>query len=56
MLVSFSKLFAFILNNSKAEMDYGRLLENEEMFLKRAALLKLILEKINLFNDKFKCP
>ena len=56
MLISFSKLFVFISNNSKEEMDWTRLADSEDMFLKRYVLLKLMLEKILLLNDKFKIP
>lgn len=56
LLVSFAKLFTFIVNNSKEDIDWSRYVDQEDMFLKRAALLRLILEKMSLINDKFKCP
>lgn len=56
VLITFSKLFSFVLNNWKGDFDWARYLQGEEYFLKRNALLKLILEKLTLLNDKFVCP
>jgi hypothetical protein len=49
-------MFAYIVNNWKDEFDWERYLGAEDTFNKRTALLRLILEKITLFNDKFICP
>ena len=56
MLVAYSRLFAFICSNSREEFDLPRLVQNEELFQKRSVLLKLIVEKLTLLSDKFKCP
>lgn len=56
MIVAFAKLFGYVLANSKEEMDWSRYSEGEELFHKRAALLRLIIEKVGLLNDKYKCP
>jgi hypothetical protein len=45
-----------LLNNWKSDFDWPRYLQGEESFVKRNALLKLILEKLTLLNDKFVCP
>lgn len=45
-----------MLNNWKGDFDWVRYLQGEEYFVKRNALLKLILEKLTLLNDKFVCP
>lgn len=37
-------------------MQWDKYADREGNFLKRAALLKLIIEKVTLLNDKFKCP
>lgn len=56
LLIAFAKMFAYIVNNWKDEFDWERYLAAEDTFTKRTALLRLILEKITLFNDKFICP
>ncbi len=43
LLVSFAKLFSFVCTNSKEEIEWNRYTDEEDNFLKRAALLRLIL-------------
>jgi len=56
LLISFAKLFSFIANNWKEEFNWEGYVLGEELFVKRNALLRLILEKLMLLNDKFACP
>jgi hypothetical protein len=56
LLLSFARLFSFLLSNWKDEFEWGRLLQEEEEFVKRKVLLRLVLEELGLLNDKFICP
>lgn len=56
LLISFAKLFSFIANNWREDFNWEGYTAGEELFLKRNALLRLILEKMMLLNDKFVCP
>jgi hypothetical protein len=56
MLVAFAKLFAFVGNNAKEAFDFDKLIQQDQTYFKRSALLKLILEKMALLNDKFVTP
>lgn len=56
LLLSFARLFSFLLSNWKEEFDWTRFLHEEEGFVKRRVLLRLILEELSLLNDKFICP
>lgn len=43
VIVSFAKLFGYVMTNSKEEVDWSRYSEGEEQFHKRSALLRLII-------------
>jgi hypothetical protein len=56
LLLNFARLFSFLLSNWREEFEWARLLREEEEFVKRRVLLRLILEELALLNDKFICP
>jgi hypothetical protein len=56
LLISYAKLFSFIANNWREDFNWDSYTVGEEQFVKRNALLRLILEKLMLLNDKFACP
>ena len=54
LIVHFSSITSSVITNWDRKWDWDKMLENQENFVKRKILLRIMIEKICILNDKFK--